>query len=94
MTTSDLAETIARVKDQARVLLSTAGEAVHLHIRADDLTALLSAAEAGIAARDAALEEAAQAAEDSEPDAGFCDGAVKEHSAFIAFAIRSLKGAA
>jgi hypothetical protein len=46
-------------------------------------------ADALVAARREGMLEAARIAENSEPDAGnFCEGAVKEHSAFIAYAIR------
>ena len=58
---SDIAETIARWKgrlERTKMMRVTVYE-----IEADELTALLSAAEAGIAARDAALEEAATVVE-------------------------------
>ena len=58
--TTGIAETIARVKaDNERATRLNWG---YTFLRPDDAVALLSAAEAGIAARDAALEEAEQIA--------------------------------
>lgn len=73
---TDIKEVIARVRRDFHT------------ISYDDLAALLSAAEAGIAARDAALEEAAKVAEAVDPEKP-ANWLHPRHK--IAFAIRALR---
>lgn len=88
---SDLAEVIARWRDRLRCVPDH--EVIDLEVTGQDANALLDAAEAGVRARDAALEEAAQIVDDmvhpdnkETPAYAVCLGAARR--------IRALRGAA
>ena len=76
---TDIKEVIARVRHQTHAWLD---------LDMDEKAALLDAAEAGIAARDAALEEAAKVAEAVDPEKP-ANWLHPRHK--IAFAIRALR---